>query len=1259
MDTAKYKILKDALDNFFDIGRFKKFTREFFNGPDMLPATRQTGIWREYDDYVQCYYRIAEYVDENGNKLIVLAVELKKGRSVELARSMQRNFVSKILDTYDYNAAIVAFYSENQPNWRLSFVRLDYTLTEKGLDIDLTPARRYSYLVGEDEPKHTAEAQLFPLFKDDKSNPTLDEIEEAFSVERVTNDFFNQYKEKYLQLKEFLENDEKFISESERLGFEVEKFAEQFSKKLMGQLAFLYFIQKKGWLGVTLLPGDRELLESEYQKIYQSVEEANKIVLEKYFVKQSGKRRLNTILIGKEMTNHEADLLSDCFVGTEHDMLWGTGNRKFISKLCEYCVTNTELRFFNDYLEPFFYEGLNTKRKNDYYKRFNCKIPFLNGGLFEPLEGYHWKDVKFEIPNEIFTNKKDENDREADGIIDIFDRYNFTINENEPLEKEVAVDPEMLGKIFENLLEVTDRKSKGAFYTPREIVHYMCQESLINYLVNEVDVPYKDMREFILYGELLKDVDSSAKANRSKDYSIKDSILNNIGQIDKALENVRIADPAVGSGAFPLGMLNEIMKARNNITEYMIIKDKEGKFDRRYGENFIRSWRSPYKMKLDTIKNSIFAVDIEPSAVDIAKLRLWLSIIVEQEIDEEYPKPQPLPNLDSNILVGNSLIDEYEGIKLFDKTILDKHKIGNGSKEGLKPKQIQMDLLIDYTDKLLDEMFELQSRLFAENNENKKNEIKKEIDQIRDDLIIYTLEKNGSHEGLKKYNEFKDEKMKPYFIWELEFARVFQEKNGFDIVIGNPPYVGEKGNKEIFREIAKTEFGQRYYQGKMDLFYFFFHKAIDIGNSNAEIAFITTNYFITADSAIKLRKDFKERTNIRKIINFAELKIFETALGQHNMITILKKDFKNEIIADLCETRRQGIANRELFSKIFTWRDNESEYYQKKQNEIYDTDKLYIRITNANSIGSIEGRIFHKMKANSYLIGEKCIVNTGVNTGCDKVTDANYRKAYGNLCYDKGINKNDGIFVINQLELDNLALDNNEKNLVYKFYKNSDIEQYLAPTKWDENYLIYITKDTDINLFPKIKAHLSKYRRFTELKREYVEGKLPWYSLHWAREIDIFTSKDKIVLPYRNKRNIFAYCEENFFGSKDILYIRKKEENINLKYILALLNSKLYYYWLWNFGKRKGGVLELYVTPVSEIPIKYINIGKQQELIEIIDLIIKTINNKILEDNKKGKKIAEYRDYIDKSVYEIYDLSEEEIKIIELLYETNLKEWSL
>ena len=166
-------------------------------------------------------------------------------------------------------------------------------------------------------------------------------------------------------------------------------------------------------------------------------------------------------------------------------MHWGSGNRTFIREIFDFCTQNTTKNFFDDYLEPLFYEALNTKRKNQYFKTFNCKIPFLNGGLFEPLEGYHWRDVDFKIPNELFSNKAKKG-READGILDIFDRFNFTINEDEPLEKEVAVDPEMLGKIFENLLDVSDRKSKGAFYTPREIVHYMCQESLINYLVNEV-----------------------------------------------------------------------------------------------------------------------------------------------------------------------------------------------------------------------------------------------------------------------------------------------------------------------------------------------------------------------------------------------------------------------------------------------------------------------------------------------------------------------------------------------------------------------------------------------------------------------------------------------------------------------------------------------------------------------------------------------------------------------------------------------------
>lgn len=867
MSTAKLNILKETFENSFDIDRFRKFTREFFNETEILPEIRHTGIWKEYEEHINSYYTIAKYCDNEDNNLIVMAVELKNDKSIERARSMQRNFISKILDENNLEAGIVAFYSQLDSNWRLSLVRLDYSFTDKGIKLDLTPARRYSYLVGENEPNHTAQEQLLPIFEDDKHNPTLDEIENAFSVERVTKDFFNQYREKYLALKEYIEKDESFITETEKLGFEVSKFSEQFSKKLMGQSAFLYFLQKKGWLGVRIMPENHTLLEEEFQKVYMHQDSVHKAILERVLKKsKEGNRKLSSRELFS-LTEHEGELLSDCFINTKYDMPWGSGDKKFIRGIFEFCTNNTNKNFFNDYLEPFFYDALNRRRSNQYFKKFNCKIPFLNGGLFEPLEGYHWKDVEFEIPNELFSNVK-EKGREADGILDIFDRFNFTMNEDEPLEKEVAVDPEMLGKIFENLLDVSDRKSKGAFYTPREIVHYMCQESLINYLVNEVNVPYEDMKEFIFYGELIRDADNRKDVGYGKKFTVKQSILEKIVDIDDALKRVRVADPSVGSGAFPLGMLNEIVRARNNITEYIIRKDKEGAFDRKFGEKFIRKWRSPYRMKWETIKNSIFAVDIEPSAVDIAKLRLWLSVVVEQEIDDENPEPHPLPNLDCNILVGNSLIDEYEGIKLFDESILYKHKNEEAKKahEEVASAMMQMSLLIDHSDDMLKEMFELQDRLFDEDNERKKKEIKAQIEKIRDDLIKYKLTRDGNKEALKKYDEMKKLKMKPFFIWQLEFAKIFKEKGGFDIVIGNPPYIYSREKfsskeKEVYYKFETADY-------QLNTFVLFIEKGIKILRQNGIKSYIIPNSILKITSMSKSRRFMLNQGSLINILQF-------------------------------------------------------------------------------------------------------------------------------------------------------------------------------------------------------------------------------------------------------------------------------------------------------------------------------------------------------------------------------------------------------
>ncbi|MDB5052488.1 MAG: hypothetical protein JWM44_538, partial [Bacilli bacterium] len=269
-----------------------------------------------------------------------------------------------------------------------------------------------------------------------------------------------------------------------------------------------------------------------------------------------------------------------------------------------------------------------------------------------------------------------------------------------------------------------------------------------------------------------------------KEYLIPHNILKHISQIDEALANLKVADPSVGSGAFPLGMLNEIVKVRMNITEYLC-KDKS-----MVAAEQIRFARSSYLLKKETIKNCLFAVDIESSAVEITKLRLWLSLIV----DENENGIRALPNLDYNIMCGNSLINEFEGIKLFDESLLTGHQ------RVLKNKQLE--LFSDRTDDILEQLYMLQQRLFDEQNASKKKEIKNEAVRMEWELIRYTLERENKPEALKKLEKYKKDKSKPYFLWKLEFSNIFKEKSGFDIVIGNPPYGAEldDASKKVIRK---------------------------------------------------------------------------------------------------------------------------------------------------------------------------------------------------------------------------------------------------------------------------------------------------------------------------------------------------------------------------------------------------------------------------------------------------------------------------
>ena len=1249
--TEQVEIIEKLIKNKFDIENFKNFTARVLN---IRVGNRKESeaVWKEYQEYIEAYTTVSDYNDKDDRKVYIIAVKIKDyyekdGKKVPIdltrARTKQRNFVAKMLKEYRRDGALVAFYNDSRNDWRLSFVKLDYSFTMEGVQEKLTPSKRLSYIVGEGEASHTVIKQFSQLIGNE-NEISLERFEGLFQLKKVTDEFFECYKNKYLDLKLHLESDEEFIKEALKHSPKVEFFSEEFAKKLMGQLAFLYFLQKKGWLGVKIVP---QLISfDDFKKIYGKSSQQGKELLDKVFTRVSQENyKLNAEVNSPDL---DKDLLANCFKGSKFDEEWGSGEQKFIRTLFNRHLEINKKRkesgkeennFFDDYLEHFFYEALNDNRgENQYYPRFNCKIPFLNGGLFEPYDNYDWRNTNFHIPDSIFSNRTE--DFEGDGILDVFDRFNFTIAENEPFETEVAVDPEMLGKVFENLLDVKDRKSKGAFYTPREIVHYMCKESLINYLSNEIEeLKREDIEQLMQMGEFTKDYDThifemdykQGKEVKPESWGMPIAVLKNVEKIDSALRNVKVADPAIGSGAFPLGMLNEIVKARSILTEYMLMHEyfllekKNEKHKYWDFEDKIRKARALYNLKIDTIENSLFGVDIEPSAVEIAKLRLWLSIVVDSQNDNI----NPLPNLDFNFMVGNSLLDEFEGIKLFDEKLLDKEY---SKTEKLTQSKLFYSGFEEQQRDILGNIKALYKNFFIEKDNKKKKEIKKQINDYEWNLIQFTLRESGNESKIKELEKMQKDKRKPYFLWKLEFAEVFKEKGGFDIVIGNPPYVGEKGHKEIFRPIAESSLGKRFYQGKVDLFYFFFHLGIDVLREYGSLSFITTNYFTTATSAKNLRKDFKERTQILRLINFNELKIFESALGQHNLITILEKSKVKNKIAKNIVCSGNCFANAGILNKILYTNDEKCEYFNVYQDNLFEGYQYYIRTENSkeNKVKAL----LDKIRANGTSLVELFNINQGIVSGADKLTVSHISKF--NIEEEKG----SSIFVLNREEAEKIELQNQKyKEILMDFYKNSDVKRYFS-SNFPKYKIIYITKSDKLSDYPLIEGHLLRFKSILENKRETKEGKLPWYSLHWYRRKDIFR-KPKIIAPQRSYYNCFAYNEIDWFASADVYFITEKSiVNICLKYVLALLNSKLYFLWLYNRGKRKGEMLELYAKPLEETPIKEISVESQKPFITIVDKII------LAKEQNPNADTTDLENQIDEMVYDLYELTEEEKEIV-------------
>lgn len=1064
----------------FDLDTYRHFLRNLLNHYEERDKHYAGNLITEaFRSHINQYWRIGKYVDPDGNELDLLVVEVKSFSKLERARTALRNFAVNRLKQFEKEASLIAFYAkdDNGADWRFSFVKIEHEAyqDDKGrvkLKQDLTPARRYSYLVGEHENSHTACKQLLPVLAMDYADPRIEEIEAAFSIEKITEEFFDQYKALFQKLAEHLKKQPWFKQATDE---ETDQVVSRFAKKLLGQIVFLYFLQKKGWLGAA-----------------------------------KGKN-------------------------------WGEGSKRFLRQRYDQ-ATKSGGNYYRDFLQYLFYEALACERKEQddpgYYQRFQCRVPFLNGGLFEA--DYDWQKIKIDIPNNLFHN--DEKTKAGDtgtGILDVFDRYNFTIKEDEPLDKEVAVDPEMLGKVFENMLEVTERKSKGAFYTPREIVHYMCQESLIHYLDNrlnsyatsyeELDSPQtslfanavskgqlkltaehqdikvskEDIETLIRKGHLALENDtrvlSKGKETETYRFQLPETVRNHAKEIDTALADIKVCDPAIGSGAFPVGLLHEIVNARLALAPH----SSNGK--------------SAYDLKRHAIAESIYGVDIDASAIDIARLRLWLSLIVDEE---DYATIAALPNLDYKIMQGDSLIGFPE----------------------------------NWQSPAADKIEELKKQFFAETDHNRKSELKT--------LIEYEISKRMA--GSKSSFGYQVD-----FDFRLMFSEVWHNKGGFDVVIGNPPYMIIQTLTKAQPQLMKA-YKNRYLAatGKFDIYCLFTERGMELVNNEGTLNYIMPIKWISSGFGVGLRGLISKNNNLLRLISFDAHQVFN-ASTYTSLIWLSGKAIQS---AEFSKLEKELKTEAELGRWL---REQEFKPINLKLLGFSKTPWIF-----PTENGS---EILNKIKKNQPIKNLLDGVYQGVVTGDNDVFWIH--NCVADAQFVRGFSKATNC----EVEL--------EKELLHPLIYGKTVSRHQI--KFNNTYLLYpyeskngktalIPEKELKEKFPKAYSYLLGIKDRLASRGSATMNYPSWYSLWNQRDISRLSKRNKILTPDVCHGGSMAIDHfGNFFHSDTTYAIIPNNENLkNINFIYSVLNSSVAWYYLVHTGSvQRGGYFIFKTAYIKPMPI--------------------------------------------------------------------------
>ncbi len=1138
---------------------------------------------------------------QTSDQKILGIYEVIVGPSTKLARNRVklRQMVSKQISKFHLHGALAVYVDQTHEQWRFSFLAKDFKLQESGeIDKYETDAKRYTYLFGSDARTRTAVSRFASLPK----NPALEQLRDAFAVGALNKEF-------YIKLNKWYQNAKKVvvfpIDESHE---EIEEYVAVSLIRLITRLLFVWFLKEKRLINPNLFKFGEVI----------------------------------SIIHWEKPSSYYKAILQNLF--------FATLNRKIHKR--KFCDLNSS-------------SGLSTNeyRYRDLFRNSDCekiiglfsKTPFLNGGLFECLDSkkssaqVHTVERRaadqFEcsvVRVDGFTERKDNplcipnllfftNDESNPGLIELFDQYQFTVEESSSFDVEVALDPELMGVIFENLLadyndprtQTTAQRSIGSFYTPREIVNYMVDESLKAYLAAEVP-PQDDDLDF--YFERLDYLFLASSSTDSLEASDGKTLIydEEIPKLIDAISRVRILDPAAGSGAFPMGILQRLvsllgildpdnklwrkrqleslpdlqtiendLKIVKSISDEGIKSRAEAELNRRK-EEIVATFSDQYDnyaRKLYLIEKCIFGVDIAPIAIQIAKLRLFISLVIEQDVKLEVDNfgIRTLPNLETRFVVADSLLG-------LNRSHLTQSTFSN--------QQIQLEirnLEIKEQENILESV---RSRYFNAVTEKQKKRFRKKDEAIRKKIARLLVDDGWENDDARKIVEWDPYDPYRYVNW-FDPKWMFGNSKGFDIVIGNPPYIPLQDNEGKLRRQYKNA-GFKTLDGEGDIYQLFYEKGCRLLRpSQGILAYITSNSWLKAISGRKSRKWLSSNHSLIKLIEVGE-SVFENAIVDVNILIL--RHGESDCVCEAVDLDKLQNAR----------------YFPPKKKDW----------TNLHIAGN----------------GPWCVLSKQEQHIKSKIEEIGTPlKLWDDISIYRGITTglNDAFVIDNKTKEALVEQDPRSAEIIKPVLRGRDIQRYKA--QWAERWLIatFPTLRTNIKNYPAVEQKLLSFGkdRLEQEGKTLAHGgrsrkKTPhkWFELQDTCAYHAHFAKAKLVWIQLVNDGRFAYDSSGKLCNDSTCILTGS----SLKYLCGILNSQLIRWYLQQIAPTSGtGTSQWKKAYVEKIPIPRISPVQQRLITKSIEAILLAKDQDVCTDT------AQIEHEIDKKVFELYQISESEFNALE------------